>query len=606
MMKHHEHQTDVIPRMEFLSHFPYDIHSEIRDGQHAMLTMLDNIQSGAILGAPTGTGKTAAEYTMLLAARDAHKGKGDYFLLVPNKAQVDQVKKMYPQFHAVYGRNEYDCLYYTEKYKADQVPCSLLKDCAHRVDQTTGDTNEKDVKRCPYLDAKYQAKQGNLIVCTISFYLFTKLFAREWDDVKAVVIDEAHEMPDIIRRSLSYEVTDWHLLQIEAFLKEHGIKESYIFRDFLNTMIKIVKSRKNKTNLLEDKELAELVKILSTIKPSSIEKQVAAVLKKKHPTDADSIEVIKKLEMITRDLYRYIKSFEFSLETEQRRPLNYVYSHIDNVSGNANYSLNICCYYVVPIVQKIFPKLVWPVSAMFEENANVFRIETGWREKGSLPFYSFKSGFSAEKRRIYRPIDMPNLSMNHLNKGTKGKVLKRIAETCKLFAKKGIRSLVLVVSESEREKFKAIAASLDLPIATYGDGILPKQSVALFKKGQGDALLGTTAQYGAGIDLPNGIAPVIFMLRPSYAPPNDPKALFEERRFGIGGKWGIWDGREMVKILNGSGRNVRSVDDYGVTFLISQQYQRIALRALPAWLQPAYQSSKKFDECVSDALKLLI
>ena len=92
-----------------------------------------------------------------------------------------------------------------------------------------------------------------LISATVSFYLFTALFSREWEDVRAVVVDEAHQLPEIIRNALSYEISDYHLLQIESFLKENGIEEYKVFRKFINAMMEILEERrKNVETLLND------------------------------------------------------------------------------------------------------------------------------------------------------------------------------------------------------------------------------------------------------------------------------------------------------------------------------------------------------------------
>ena len=61
----------------------------------------------------------------------------------------------------------------------------------------------------------------------------------------------------------------------------------------------------------------------------------------------------------------------------------------------------------------------------------------------------------------------------------------------------------------------------------------------------------------------------------------------------------------MLEMLQVRGRNIRSEDDLGVTFLISQQFRRFAFGTLPEWLQPAYHGEKTFEQCVKDAMELL-
>jgi Rad3-related DNA helicase len=577
----------------------------MRPNQGAILSILQETQKGGIFEAPTGDGKTALAYTILKAIRTANDDKGIYFFLSPNKAQVDQAKLLYPEFSVVYGRSEYDCLYYEDSYKADEIPCSLLKDCPHRVNQQTGETHEVDAHRCPYLDTKWKVKQGNLISATVSFYLFTALFSREWEDVRAVVVDEAHQLPEIIRNALSYEISDYHLLQIESFLKENGIEEYKVFRKFINAMMEILEERrKNVETLLNDKQLRRLLKIISEIDANKIQKKVSDVIKTKKPSSDDEIDLLKKLEMVVRDLRRYVKSFEFALESDERYPLNYVYGTMQEVEDDLiRYTLNIKCYYVAPIIAKIMPKLVVALSGTIG-NEHPFRVQTGWKED-KMPFYQFESSFPIQNRKIFIPTDAADLSVSHQRKGDKSKTLRKIAKACRIFANNNLRSLVLVVSDEERQKFLKVAEEEGVTVVTYGNGIKAKEAARFFKEGSGMVLLGSMAQYGEGIDLPNGIAPIIFSLRPSYPPPTDPKAQFEKRRFGEGGTWGIWIWREMLRIVQNSGRNIRSIDDKGVTFCMSSQYRKFTYAGLPKWLKPAYVYKLSFEECIEDTLRLM-
>ena len=139
---------------------------------------------------------------------------------------------------------------------------------------------------------------------------------------------------------------------------------------------------------------------------------------------------------------------------------------------------------------------------------------------------------------------------------------------------------------------------------SYGNGVTAKDAAAAFKDGQGTALVGTEANYAEGLDLPKGIAPVIFDLRPGYPSPYDPMAVFEERRFG-NQRWRLWNWRVMVKALQVRGRNVRSEDDLGIIFFMSEQFRRFVFASLPEWLQPSYVGDLSFEDCLKRGEKLL-
>ena len=72
-----------------------------------------------------------------------------------------------------------------------------------------------------------------------------------------------------------------------------------------------------------------------------------------------------------------------------------------------------------------------------------------------------------------------------------------------------------------------------------------------------------------------------------------------------GQRWQVWNWRVIIGLLQVRGRNIRSVEDVGVTFLISQQFRRFAYGSLPEWLKPAYVGGKTFEECVKETVKML-
>lgn len=569
--------------------------------QRAALSNDESVQGSTIQELPTGTGKTAKGFANLLAMRERY-GEGTYFYITPNKALVDQVKHSYPEFQVLYGRNEYDCYYYEEpKFKADQVPCSLLSDCPFRVDFETGKTHEPGVRPCPYLHAKWKAK-SKLVVCTMSFFLFASLFSDQWGEIKGVVVDEAHQIADVIRGALSYEITDYHLEGIIEFLRANRIVGDIEFNSFLQLVKKAIRKHSVDDPLLHDTEIHGFIDVLKGIKRHSLENEVKRALKVRTITD-DQREMVKKLEMVINNLHRYIQSFEFSLDTNKRSALNYTYGYVEPKTSEGQrvkYCLHIKCYHVAPIIKKIFPvNRTFFMSATIGD-IDVFRMITGLNS----PFFTYPSVFPVENTRIYLPVDIEDLAVSKAKIRGKAKTIRRIARTCKVFVDKGHRSLVLLVSEDERQQFLRMAAEEGLTVVSYGSGVKSKEAVQRFKLGEGDVLAGTFGQYGEGIDLPNQIAPITFVLRPSYPPPGDAKAIYEERRFRQR-KWLLWNSRETQRLLQARGRNIRGETDKGVTFCMSLQYKKFILKALPRWLHPAYCHSKTYADCISDALNLL-
>lgn len=581
-----------------LAHFPWEQYREILPNQREALAQVAK-HGSMTLEMPTGSGKTAVGYTVLRTLADA--GMGPLFYIAPTKVLVDQAKAMHPEMREVYGRHEYDCLYYSpEIFRADEIPCLSLLDCPHRVDQQTGATVSEDVAVCPYYWAKYKAKQSPIVVSTASFYLFTHLFAKEFALPAGLVIDEAHQMAKIIRGSLSYEITDYHLRQAVKVLKGIGAdEEAKQFEQFLKTMLDILASKPwIIPTLLDEDELQELIAVLKEIDSRRLRTQLTTAIQEGLIDPKKERVLLKRLENITYDLHRYIRSFEFSIPGEGRNALNYV-TYAASERGRAEYRLVIKAYYVAPLVKKLMSPLTIAYSATIGD-PDIFGFETGIK----LPFVSLPATFPAENARVILPKDTPNLAAKDRSRHEPAKVLRRVAKACKVFADQGARSLVVVVSNSERDRFLRLCAEEGVAAVSYLNGGTPKEAIARFKSGEGSVLIGTTANYGEGVDLPEEMAPVIFFLRPGYPSPKDPATQFEERRFG-GQRWRVWNWRVMIEAMQVRGRNVRSPTDRGVTIFISQHFRKFLYASLPEWLKESYRGDMTFEEAKRETLRLL-
>ncbi|MCL5411923.1 MAG: DEAD/DEAH box helicase family protein [Patescibacteria group bacterium] len=604
-LHHQNHQGEQSP--ELLAHFPWEQYPNIHPNQMQGLEVIARHQDEGqpiILELPTGSGKTAIGYTVLKRAADL--GKKPLFYIVPTKTLVDQVKSLHPEVTVVYGRNEYLCSYFPDKeFTAEEIPCMMLSDCPHRVDQETGQTKVPGETPCPYLWAKYQAKHAEIVVCTMAFYLYTQLYTREWDEPAVLIIDEAHRIAQVVRNALSFEITDAHIRTAIKLLQGVDLDEALGLQKFLDTMIKIARSKPSKRpTLLEDEEIQELMSTLLQIDLRSLKYKIGEAVERGLIDTNENMETLRRLEKGVYELGRYLKAFEYSLSTDRRQALNYTYGFYNeelDEGKRVQHKLVIKAYYVGPLIRKLLPSsgLTVAYSATIS-NAEIFGFETGIKGK----FYSFPSDFPVANARILIPKDTPDLSVKNRGKGEPEGSLRQMATSCKQLAEKGIRSLVVVVSDAERAMFLNLCAKKGIRAISYGNGVPPKKAAMKFKDGEGDVLVGTVANYGEGIDLPRSLAPVIFFLRPSYPSPYDPGTLFEEKRFR-NQRWSVWLWRAMMDALQVRGRNIRSAEDVGVTIFVSQQFRRFVFASLPKWLEEAYRSDLTLKECISEAVRVI-
>ncbi len=620
--------------------------------QHDAIAQL--VKGKRLLELPTGTGKTALQYMMAAASLKELEDGETVFWIFPTKALVEQTKRMHPSIKTIHGKQDHPCIWWVEEFeeqpeepvtcvqlpvlqedknveRVSAMPQAVCAGCPHFVNQKTGETNVPGKLGCTYYQQTYEAKRGNgIIASTMSFYIFAKLFARRKADdsvhqtaygrVSALVIDEVHRFADVIRYTLSYDITDYHLQKAIDLLKRIEAPEYKQLRKFLKALDDIATAHEKeqlKEHLLTSEEIIKLVDILEEIDPKVLDpRRINEAVRAGLLDRKKDFREIKTIETLARDIKRYIHTLEYALPGEEREgeninrrggPFNYSCSYFKEELGEnerVQNKLVLHCHYVAPLVRK---RLKAPTTVSFSATIgkpDLFAYDSGISDE----FFSAPSTFPIENRRIYLPADVEDLSQRSDPTGRKRtKTLRQIARGCRELVRKHIRSLVLVPSNDERQKFMRMAAKEGVDALTYSEDLLAKDAAKRFAKdGVGEVLVGCVAHYGVGLDLPDGTASVIWFLRPGYADPESAATQFEIQRFGKSGYWKRQYYKVMLEAQQAMGRNIRGPRDRGVCFLMSNAFEKFVYHGLPEWLKPAYKRGLMLDECLADTMKLLL
>ena len=589
--------------------------------------------------APTGSGKTAAMYTILKAFENLGV-EGELLWVVPNKAILAQHLSEFPvpMVKRVYGQNEYECPWAASDFtkdpgnlvtaeqlpvirqrfelpRVDEIPHFMHRRCPHYVDQQTGRTVHPTALPCAYFQNRYDARQGGVVLCTWAFFLFTHLFIpkRQYQPPAALVIDEVHMIGDLTRSCLSFDITDWHLEQCVQLLKRIDASEWKKLREFRSAMLQIVKRKPaGEETILKDAEVQRLLDILVAIDGDAIESDLQGAVADGRIDEKAELKTINAIGRLTRDLRRYITSFEYSLETEERKPMQYTcafYVSEKSEGQRVQYKLVVRAWYVAGLTKKMLSPHTISFSATIGKDPDNLKFDCGI----DAPILRLGSDFPVKNTRIYMPDDTPDLAYRAQKRQGTGKVLKRMARAAKRCADEGLRSLVIVVSDKERKMFLEHARTAQLNVMSYGEnGRTAKEAVLAFRdEGEGDCLAGTEAMYATGIDLPyhpqdmEKSVPLIFILRPGLPNPRSAEAQFASKRFGRR-YWALQQWKAMLRALQGRGRNVRGVRDLGCTIFISQQFRSIVFPSLPIWLEKAYRRGVTFDRAVREVREFVL
>lgn len=618
----------MYPFDDIVDNFPPSFPS-LRQVQRDAFTFIAANERGVVLEIPTGEGKTAIGVTC--AKTESMTGTGPSFYITPGKAQVGQIAETVGEDAIVItGRSDYECLYYTDRGRPDinaqQSPCYMLK-CPHRVNQETGETEDPTATPCTYFYAKWEAlrraRDGGAVVTTTAWWLMNRMLVDGWRDLdpQLVIIDEVHRVAGIARAIFEQRITDHHLFRAVEMLKDVQPEEAAKLEAFAQSMYQ--KARKHPSvapSLLQENEIHELISVLDTLKPVEIERSVRAKIVSGELNVLEDRETIKVLESLAHGIPRMVRNLRYAVSKTKgdggiEKPLAYVVAYYfteedTEAEGGQRKSRTVFefkSYYVRGLVQKAIGNAKVVAMSATIGDPQVLSFETGI----DLPFKQFGSTFAAKNTRVYLPTDTPNLAHKMAGRDDWKNALQSIVAAAKRFTAEGHRCLVVVTSEKERAYFLGRAERDGLnAVVSYRKGLTARAAANTFKSGEGMVLVGTSAVYAEGVDLPDGLAPVTFMLRPGFASPDDPMSQFEERRFGNpNGRnsklYALRMHRVMVEAQQVRGRNVRGPTDVGVTFFISQAFRGFLKAAMPKWLEPSYRGNLTFEDGVTDALKLL-
>ncbi len=588
-------------------------HPSPRRVQSTALQFIAEAETGLTLEMPTGSGKTDVGIAMLRAAQA--KGECGLFYVTPTKAQVAQIHQWFPdEVTRLFGRNDHSCLYYNDKGKevnAAESPCHMLK-CPHRVNQETGETAEPGVEPCPYLRDKHEALSGNrIILCTTAFFLMNRVMVGGWREREptCVVVDEAHNLARITRGLFEYTITDWHLNRAIRILKAVNLEQEKILTRFKKSFSAMARIRAvNQRTLLEYENISRLIEVLDDFDAGALSASIHQALDEGLIDPVEQRGELKLLENLVRNIPRLLRSLKYSIPEDDRQPLNYVIAFYFRAMEDEEYSprrrvttyLTIKAYYVAPLIRRAFGDNVIAQSATIGR-AEIFGHETGLR----MPFHSFASNFSPDHTRLYIPRDAPDLAFARGGRQRVSIAYRMILDAVSRFVEAGHRSMAVVVSDREREQLLEHARRSGIAAVSYGNGITARGAFAQFVAGEGTLLVGTAAHFSEGIDLPDGICPIIFFLRPGYPPPTDPEVVFEERRFTRSRAWALRNWRLTIEAMQVRGRNVRSVRDRGICFFMSSGFDRFLFPGLPDWLKPSFSNQRTMAEAVEETLQLL-
>lgn len=208
---------------DIMSFFPL---ATPRKLQEAVIKEIDRVfqedeKRFIILEAPVGSGKSAMAMTFARAFEDSH-------VITPRKSLQDQYFEDFKDDVVLMkGRNAYPCTYgvtnseYRKVYKKLMEgrilpPTRGEKNCSVGECKNSPSTFKRccdNYGKCPYTVAMELAQEHHTVVHNIHSFVFQTRFTEKFSKRNLLIIDEAHDVPGIIRDFITKKFTVGKLIR---------------------------------------------------------------------------------------------------------------------------------------------------------------------------------------------------------------------------------------------------------------------------------------------------------------------------------------------------------------------------------------------------------
>jgi ATP-dependent DNA helicase DinG len=389
-----------------------------------------------------------------------------------------------------------------------------------------------------------------------------------------LIVDEAHELEEILSRSLGVSISPGRLRAIAALARAssstpRGARASELDEAALSVMDsagdveRALEIRKgSRIDIGNDEELARVVELLQ----ARLERLDAAV--RKNLTDAEGKESPKSqraLQALSR--LRNDVALLVGLSVDQ----------VAWVEFGARPTLEIAPIDIAPVVaRELFEKMpVIMTSATVPMNLGTHlgakRDQTDELDVGS-PFHFDKQAL------LYCAAHLPDRRSASVEEAM-------IEEILGLMQAAGGRTLALFTSRAVMDRVAAVVRGrLDLPILTQGERA--KSALIEALSTEPEMSLFATMGFWQGVDIPGAALSLVIIDRIPFPRPDDP--LLQARRDRAGDRaFRVVDLPRAASLLaQGAGRLIRSQNDRGVVAVLDSRlatagYRWELIRALP-------------------------
>lgn len=575
-MKYEKHILDAFSRLGFTPRG-----GQVEAINKILTAYLDNGAQNVILSAPTGTGKsligavTSETLTAILNPSVPNCVKSSIGLVSTNVL----AKQYDATFSSLQSSKKYIMLKGASNYK-----CSALS--THEAEESAESCAWYDMVKsgnefsgiiaehcnsCEYLNIKKLKNAVKHLTTNYSYFFIDRMYTGKFEDRDLLVWDEAHLINDLFSE---HNAIYFSQTRLQAAAKEIADLVRLTDLEIAKLLSSVAKDCAKKGKITEqnyESYLRALLKIYSYAKTTG---------------QAQAERALRSGQMgqYTK-LCRFVKKYE-GLICKIDDYFNYGYDHI------FEYKEDEAAVSVKPIfIGNMFDALQASPRNLFMSAtiSREFMIKTLKLNPNKTEFIKLPPTFSPENKSVifFNPLSLNFTSLQ--NPTTVDTLCKNICKIVKKHSADGERGIILSPSFKLQSSIMTELKRLDKTVKIFEhiQGKKLEEVLTLFKSYTGGPAVLVSPAMFEGIDLPGDLSRYQVFVKAPFPSLGDKRMKYILDNYPE-----LYEEITIMKIVQGAGRSVRSIDDHATTYILDKNAQRLLSSSKNVWKDEFYMSIK--------------
>lgn len=555
---------------------------EPRSGQLAVCNQileafLDAKMKNVILNASTGAGKSiigaaVADTISVIKRRNPELTKSSISLTATN-VLAQQYESTFGGLSKSYivlkGANNYSC-----SALSTQGEDTTADACAWFTMVQNGsefkEVLDSHCSNCEYLHIKQQKNTVRHLTTNYSYYFIDRMYTGKFEDRDLIVWDEAHLINDLFS-----EHNAIHFSQKRVQQMAQEIADTIQITDIeIAKTLKTVAEDCGKGKITEHNYRAYMNAMLTVYryaKTRGVIQQEQAIRGGKHSSYVKLTRFIKKYEGLACKIDDFVK---------------YGYDHVFEYKDDEK----------AVSIKPVFVGAMMEALECAEHNlfmsatvSSEFMTKTLGLDEELTVFIKAPPTFPKENKEIvfFDPMSLNYTSLK--DPKTISQLRKNVSKIVKKHIGDGDRGIILTPSFKLTQEISDEVRSIKgYVLFEHIQGEKLEHVLTAFKKHKGPAVLISPSLY-EGVDLPGDQSRFQVLVKAPYPSLGD-----KRMKFILDNYPSLYNTIAIMKIIQGAGRSVRSMDDHATTYILDMNAQRLFTSPLNIWKDEFTQRFTKF------------